>query len=614
MRAAVRALGALLGAVVVGMLAGAPAVASDAEDVITAYAMTIELDDDGDAHVVLDLTVDFGSRPNHGPYLRWVVKERYDDEQDRVYRISRFRASSPTAPTDVRTEEISGYQVAETAYLVGDEDTTITGVHSYRISFDVEGWVNSAGYPFPHGTLDRDELYVDVLSHWDIPVEAVTIDVLAPAGAQGVACYDDGSRTCAASVGGGIASFGTGRVEPGTPLTIAAAYPPGTFGGAEPILQDRWAFSRAFAATPATGALAGVLAVGGGVLLARRARRSGRDEQFVGLTPGLAPAAGQEARVGARRRGPVAVQFTPPAGFHPAQLGTLVDERADPQDVTAAVVCLAVDGYLRIVRLGAPDGGDDGDWRLDRSDRPDHDLEPYRRLLLEEIFEDRTSVALSDLRTTFAASMARVQDALYDDVTSRGWFRRNPKHARLAWAAQGVLLLVAGVALTVVLAIWTRWALVGVPLVLLGVVWLALTGMAPARTAAGSAVLAQAEGFRHYLATAEADQLRFEEGEDLFSRYLPFALAFGLTERWAHLFAQLAAQGRALAEPTWFVGPYTGHYPFWAAAGSLGSELSSFTSTATSALTAPAPGTSGGSGFSGGGGGGGVGGGGGGTW
>ena len=141
-----------------------------------------------------------------------------------------------------------------------------------------------------------------------------------------------------------------------------------------------------------------------------------------------------------------------------------------------------------------------------------------------------------------------------------------------------------------------------------------MTGAAPARTAEGSAVLAQTQGFSLYLETAEANQLRFEEGEDLFSRYLPYAVAFGLTERWASLFAQLAAQGRTLAEPTWFVGPHVGTYPFWAMAGSLGHDLESFTSAAQTSFTAAAPGSSGGSGFSGGGGGGGVGGGGGGTW
>lgn len=596
------------------LLLATPAAASDYEDVIREYAMTIVLDEDGDAHVTLDLAVDFGVSPNHGPYLRWVVKERYDDVQDRIYRITNFRASSPTAPTAVQTEEVLGYQVAETAYRIGDEDTTITGVHNYRFAFDVEGWVNPAGYPFPEGELTNDELYVDILGSWDIAVEDVTIDVLGPGEVLDVACYTDGSAVCTASGRAGGASFAADRIEPWTPLTIAVAYPAGSFPGAEPVLQERWAASRAFELNPVTGGLAGVVAAGGGVLLARRFRRTGRDEAYLGLTPGLAPAAGAAGQVSvADRRAPVAVQFAPPEGLRAGQLGTLIDEKADPQDVTATVIDLAVRQYIRIVQIPM---GRETDWRLDRSNKPDFDLQPYEHTLLRHLFTGQGvySVRLSDLKTTFSAAMAEVQDKLYTEVTDLGWFRGNPKSVRQRWAGRGVLVLLGGLAVTVLLAIRTHWALVGLPIVLLGIVMLAMTKGAPARTAQGSAVLAQTEGFRLYLATAEANQLRFEEGEDLFSRYLPFAVAFGLTERWAALFAQLAAQGRALAEPTWFIGPYTGTYPFWATAGNLGHELSAFSSAATSAFTAPAPGSSGGSGFSGGGGGGGVGGGGGGTW
>ena len=590
-----------------------PAAADDTEDAIREYAMTIELDPDGIAHVALDLTVDFGIRPDHGPYLRWVVKERYDDERDRVYRITDVRASSPTAPGDVHTEELLGSGVTETAYLVGDEDVTVTGVHQYRITFDVEGWVNSAGYPWPSGPLENDELYLDVLTHWDIPVEQVSVDVRGPTSPLDAACYD-ATATCAAVARGASASFVVDRVDPRHPLTIAVAYPAGTFGGAEPVLQERWAVDRAFEVTPVTGGLAGAVAVGGGVLLRRRLHRTARDEAYQGLTPGLAPAAGRAATVGPRRRSPVAVQFAPPPGLRPGQLGTLIDEKADPQDVTATIIDLAVREYVRIVQV--PTGDGEPDWRLDRSTKPDDDLRPYERTLLRQIFvgHDASSVKLSDLKTTFAAAMAEVQSKLYDEVTELGWFRGSPKAARQAWVLRGVGVLVLGLVVTVALAARTHWALVGLPLVVLGVVMLALTGSAPARTADGSAVLAQARGFRLYLETAEANQLRFEEGEDLFSRYLPFAVAFGLTERWAALFAELAAQGRALVEPTWFLGPYTGTYPFWAMAGSLGHDLTTFTSAATTAFSAPEPGSSGGSGFSGGGVGGGVGGGGGGTW
>ena len=64
------------------------------------------------------------------------------------------------------------------------------------------------------------------------------------------------------------------------------------------------------------------------------------------------------------------------------------------------------------------------------------------------------------------------------------------------------------------------------------------------RNAAGRAVTDQLIGFRTYLATAEADQLKFEEGEDIFSKYLPWAIAFELADRWQRVCAQLVAAGR----------------------------------------------------------------------
>ena len=46
--------------------------------------------------------------------------------------------------------------------------------------------------------------------------------------------------------------------------------------------------------------------------------------------------------------GSVAVQYEPPAGLTPGEVGTLVDEEADMRDITASIVDLAVRGYLTI--------------------------------------------------------------------------------------------------------------------------------------------------------------------------------------------------------------------------------------------------------------------------
>ena len=134
----------------------------------------------------------------------------------------------------------------------------------------------------------------------------------------------------------------------------------------------------------------------------------------------------------------------------------------------------------------------------------------------------------------------------------------------------------------------------------------------PARTGEGSAVLARTLGFRRYLATAEAGQIRFEEGEDVFSKYLPYAIVFGEADRWAKVFATLATAGGAAAvAPTvaWYTSPHAWTY------ASFGESVNSFSVTTAGSISAAAASSS--SGFGGGGGGfsgGGFGGGGGGGW
>src|SRR5690606_31709255 len=111
---------------------------------------------------------------------------------------------------------------------------------------------------------------------------------------------------------------------------------------------------------------------------------------------------------------------------------------------------------------------------------------------------------------------------------------------------------------------------------------------------------------RRYLATAKADQLRLEGGEDVFSRYLPYAIVYGVAVRCARIFAALAEQGAPVHRPTWCVSTR--------GLGELARPLATVSTVARSSL-ASTPGAGGGSGsgggggFSGGGGGGGGGGG-----
>src|SRR4051794_41520282 len=61
----------------------------------------------------------------------------------------------------------------------------------------------------------------------------------------------------------------------------------------------------------------------------------------------------------------------------------------------------------------------------------------------------------------------------------------------------------------------------------------------------GSAALARIHSFRRHLATTQADQFAVEEWSRVFSRNLPYAMVFGLADRWAAAFADHGVRERS---------------------------------------------------------------------
>ena len=284
----------------------------------------------------------------------------------------------------------------------------------------------------------------------------------------------------------------------------------------------------------------------------------GEGQQYAGLTPGLTPGVGQEVPVVVGGPEPtVAVQFTPPAGVQPGMLGTILDEEVNLVDVTATLVDLAVRGHLQIAR------DDQGvfradDWILTRTAPPaGAALVPYEQVLLDSVFAAGNRVALSQLKNTFKPTLDAVERLMYEDVVRRGWFRRSPERQRSGWVGFGTFVAGASVVLLFI-AGGTLWSVFGDAGFLVSPAWVLLGGgvatgliirsmgkRMAARTATGSAVLAQSRGFQRYIATAEANQIRWEEAQDVFSRFLPFAIVFGLADRWARVFEEVAAAATA---------------------------------------------------------------------
>ena len=572
---------------------------------ITDYRVAATVDSSGTTAVQLNLAFDFGNEAGHGPYLTFPLRQEITGDPDhwRMLDMTVGDVSSPSgANTEVKTEEQDGNLLIR----VGNENRTFTGVQTYQVNYTIRGLIAPK-----QAQSGLDEVNWSVVgTGWEVPITAVGVTLAGPATIANVACFRGAeySEPCQATLSGSRADFSTGDVGKGSGVQVTAGFPAGTFTGADARITRRYTIGNMFPVNPLTGGVTAALAALGLGLLYRRTRRGSRDQVYLGLTPGVVPARNQEASVGFDTgKAPVAVQFQPPAGARPGEIGTLVDATADNKDVTATVIDLAVRGHLRIEQ------GDGKDWTFTRLTGArgggGDELVHYEKALLSKMFSGGNPVTTDDLRDSqYAGLLTKAREDLHARVTKElGWFTRNPATVRGVAFLVGIVIIAASVGIGLLFGLF-GWGLVALAGLILGAGVLLLNNHFGARSATGSAMLAQARGFELYLRTAEADQIKFEEGIDVFSRYLPYAIMFGVAERWTKVFEQLAADGRYTFDTPWYVG-YGYGYGF--SAHGFASSMDNLASTMSSSMQHATAATSGGSGFSGGGG---FGGGGGGGW
>jgi len=603
-------LGAIAAAVLAAILVAPGGASAQAGlESITSYDTRIAIQRDGSILVTEQIVYDFGPDERHGIIRDIPVRFRYNGSYDRIYRLEVRSVRSPDAPSQY-TVDSNGSSVR---IRIGDPDQTVTGEHTYVITYLVGGSLN--------GFADHDELYWNAVGNqWDVPIYQASVQVTAPVAVSRAVCFAGplgSTGSCEqAAISDGVAHFAHTGLGPHEGLSVVVAIPKGVVAPPRPVLQERWSLQRAFAVTPlsagASGGLLVVLAILGAVVLARgRDRRYSRSAAHV--VGGMPVQAEEAVPLSGHDQPPM--ESAPPEGLRPGQAGTLLDGVANPRDVTGTIVDLAVRGYLRIEEVPESPSPD---WWLVPLDKAGGLLD-YEQMLLDGLFTGpaaayrKTSTQLSDLGPDFAGQLKQAQDALYADVAERGWFTARPDRVRRRWLTAGVALFAVGAAALVAAAARSHLGLIPVPVALAGLVLIGCARWMPARTAKGTDLARRLAGFRRYITTAAAGQPRPAQRHDVLYDYLPYAIAFGCTQEWADVTASLAEADRP---PSW----YRSSRPF--APGSLSSlpahyfwSMHQF-ATAASSWVASSASASGTSGFSGGGGysGGGGGGGGGGSW
>jgi uncharacterized protein (TIGR04222 family) len=587
------------------LLAPTPAYAAD--DQIDSFTINYDMQPSGVLKVKETITWRFGSNSGrHGIQRDLVIREPDpDSDQDFVYGISNIKVTSPddyvATQFSSKTTESQGGREEELNVRIGDPNQTIAAATAtYVISYDVTGAMRSFnGY---------DEFFWDGPGFGNPLIKDLKITTAVPGGAQDATCFAGPPRSttpCETKrfTKGGEATFGQTNVAPGESVSIGIKITPGVVADNKPHMEPNGS-KLSPAERVGAIALAGVtllVTVGAPIVGMLWWRKNGRDQRYADLPPGTVPFAGQEARIVPNDPDiPIPVSFYPPP-IPVAEAGLLIDGQVNTRETAATIIDLAVRGALTVQSYGKDD------FQVTLVD-PNKAAAPHEMVLLTALFEGEPSGAVKDLSApgSMANAHEQMRDSVRNQVASRGWFRKVPSAA--ATSGFGFGLIAIGVFASFAVGFWLLLLLIPLlPIVITFAVIRAKLKRGQ-RTAEGRAVCDQVEGFKTYLATAEADQLKFEEGEDIFSKYLPWAIIFELADRWAKICGDLVAMGRLPNEtPYWYIGNYQ------MAAFNTAFLTSSLTSAATPVASSSGAGGTGfgggsafgGGGFSGGGGGGG---------
>ncbi len=294
----------------------APVLADEVQD----FSSAIVINKDSSVDITDSLVVDFKNNQRHGIFRTIpVMYDRFGVSYSLPLKV----VSVTTDSGEPEPFQFS-HQGNEVMIKIGDAGRTVTGAHFYQIKFKVDRALNF---------FDNDktpEFYWNVTGdQWPYPIlhASATVTVpstINPKEIRATSFYGvTGSKTNAnTSVEGNIIRISTpAPLQPGEGLTIVIGLPAGSvtppawWKESAQYLLDSWP---AWLIPSAT-------------LLAMWLLwwNSGRDVDG---------------------NHPIAVEWTPPKNLSPAEVGTLVDESCDMEDIVSTLIDLAVRGHLKILQ------------------------------------------------------------------------------------------------------------------------------------------------------------------------------------------------------------------------------------------------------------------------
>ena len=574
-----RVWGRMIGLVVVLLVVALPALTfgvrtsstgSTETTTITDYRADFVVGADGDMDVTERISVRFPSFESHGIFRFFDLQDPVDSHA--VRQPSSFSVTRDGQPDQV--EEQTTGRGRFVTYRIGSPDSTLSsGVHTYVLKYRMAGVIeprSGGGSQFYWELIPGG--WRQFISRAHLSVELPE----APTAPVDCAIGFHSSSGCTATVSGRRLSVDAEALSPDTPLTIRANLAMAAPEGDQAPWPLRWHQVLGDHAALALLVLLVALAAG-----------------WVG------------SRLGSSTREPTPpfpLQYAPPEGIGPAQGQFLLTERVGKEQFVATLLQAAEKGVASLDKA-------DSSWTITGTG----DWSGVDRV---------TSALGSKLGITgggaFMARRKNVSDG--EDLKSalgsftsetRAWATGSGLMTQAGLGSGGGVLTVLAAVACLALAFFNPLGMSLVALVpglfAVGAMEFVSPGASTRRTPEGRELWSRLGGFRRVLSTPSSqDRFDFSGRKDLYTAYIPWAVAFGVADQWARKYR--VETGEEPPVPAYFGGYYgahTGNY-----VDSMVNDFSSTMNSAISAYTASQSSSgSGGGGFSGGGGGGGGGGG-----
>jgi hypothetical protein len=261
----------------------------------------------------------------------------------------------------------------------------------------------------------------------------------------------------------------------------------------------------------------------------------------------------------------------PPDDLPPGAAGALVDETVNEHDIVSTMVDLGRRGVIKITETTEEGLFGGRGFKIQLLEHKE-ELRPFETAFVKAIMgadaKPGSSVDLGAAKSRFNSKVETIKSQMYDELVKRGYFPVSPETTRSRYRSRATIGFVIGaIALGLFgssLFGWSGWVIV--PIIGVAIFLFALYQVAshmPRKTVAGAESAAKWRAFKRYL--EDLDQDRATAGaSDIFEKFLPYAVAFGLERSWVRKFAMAGAPA-----PEWYGGFGGGYGGGWWDGGRL---------------------------------------------